>query len=130
MRGDRRKFFGIRRRSQYFGYRRKERQVHAGRAIGDKGHEFPDLLGGETHDRCNQPYQYFSDAPDRSLGGPAPHGIWSECVEPVLQNVKIDGAKVYRAKLIYLVVEDRKSTRLNSSHRTIYTLSLHDALPI
>src|SRR5579875_522306 len=28
------------------------------------------------------------------------------------------------------VVEDRKSTRLNSSHTEIYTLSLHDALPI
>src|SRR5476649_2341455 len=29
-----------------------------------------------------------------------------------------------------LVVGDRKSTRLNSSHTEIYTLSLHDALPI
>src|SRR5476649_436935 len=28
------------------------------------------------------------------------------------------------------VREDRKSTRLNSSHTVIYTLSLHDALPI
>src|SRR5882672_230096 len=27
-------------------------------------------------------------------------------------------------------VSDRKSTRLNSSHTVIYTLSLHDALPI
>src|SRR5476649_2385887 len=27
-------------------------------------------------------------------------------------------------------VADRKSTRLNSSHTEIYTLSLHDALPI
>src|SRR5882672_636187 len=27
-------------------------------------------------------------------------------------------------------VEDRKITRLNSSHTVIYTLSLHDALPI
>src|SRR5215211_7915796 len=27
-------------------------------------------------------------------------------------------------------IEDRKSTRLNSSHTVIYTLSLHDALPI
>src|SRR5882672_1388910 len=27
-------------------------------------------------------------------------------------------------------VTDRKSTRLNSSHTEIYTLSLHDALPI
>src|SRR5215204_4581014 len=27
-------------------------------------------------------------------------------------------------------VRDRKSTRLNSSHTVIYTLSLHDALPI
>src|ERR1044072_277977 len=29
-----------------------------------------------------------------------------------------------------LSVRDRKSTRLNSSHTEIYTLSLHDALPI
>src|SRR5476649_1627672 len=28
------------------------------------------------------------------------------------------------------LMEDRKSTRLNSSHTEIYTLSLHDALPI
>src|SRR5260221_598554 len=28
------------------------------------------------------------------------------------------------------LVADRKSTRLNSSHTEIYTLSLHDALPI
>src|SRR5882672_9451991 len=28
------------------------------------------------------------------------------------------------------MVRDRKSTRLNSSHTEIYTLSLHDALPI
>src|SRR4030095_16384865 len=28
------------------------------------------------------------------------------------------------------LLEDRKSTRLNSSHTEIYTLSLHDALPI
>src|SRR5436190_451886 len=28
------------------------------------------------------------------------------------------------------VLQDRKSTRLNSSHTVIYTLSLHHALPI
>src|SRR5476649_1059359 len=28
------------------------------------------------------------------------------------------------------MTQDRKSTRLNSSHTEIYTLSLHDALPI
>src|SRR5262252_4971354 len=28
------------------------------------------------------------------------------------------------------LLQDRKSTRLNSSHTVIYTLSLHDALPI
>src|SRR4029453_558038 len=28
------------------------------------------------------------------------------------------------------LLQDRKSTRLNSSHTEIYTLSLHDALPI
>src|SRR5476649_676060 len=34
------------------------------------------------------------------------------------------------AKMRALVTPDRKSTRLNSSHTEIYTLSLHDALPI
>src|SRR5882672_6276643 len=29
-----------------------------------------------------------------------------------------------------ILARDRKSTRLNSSHTVIYTLSLHDALPI
>src|SRR5476649_2353321 len=29
-----------------------------------------------------------------------------------------------------MLATDRKSTRLNSSHTEIYTLSLHDALPI
>src|SRR5947209_1343648 len=31
---------------------------------------------------------------------------------------------------LWIGTEDRKSTRLNSSHANIYTLSLHDALPI
>src|ERR671917_408855 len=35
-----------------------------------------------------------------------------------------------RMRRICRVVRDRKSTRLNSSHTVIYTLSLHDALPI
>src|SRR5476649_666078 len=34
------------------------------------------------------------------------------------------------AELAARVRRDRKSTRLNSSHTVIYTLSLHDALPI
>src|SRR5882672_2954550 len=37
---------------------------------------------------------------------------------------KLDGVRAA------LCGEDRKSTRLNSSHTEIYTLSLHDALPI
>src|SRR3712207_2972700 len=46
-------------------------------------------------------------------------------------------AELYYLPLTYSVDEirqatheDRKSTRLNSSHANIYTLSLHDALPI
>src|SRR5476649_627805 len=34
------------------------------------------------------------------------------------------------AKIVVPRLVDRKSTRLNSSHTEIYTLSLHDALPI
>src|SRR5476649_2747051 len=44
------------------------------------------------------------------------------------------GQMQYNQKLVYrdslLYKGDRKSTRLNSSHTEIYTLSLHDALPI
>src|SRR5882672_3572173 len=32
--------------------------------------------------------------------------------------------------MTFFAERDRKSTRLNSSHTVIYTLSLHDALPI
>src|SRR5579875_3509829 len=39
-------------------------------------------------------------------------------------TVTINGATTFQT------IEDRKSTRLNSSHTVIYTLSLHDALPI
>src|SRR5882672_8268858 len=35
-----------------------------------------------------------------------------------------------RWKIRSASARDRKSTRLNSSHTVIYTLSLHDALPI
>src|SRR5476649_220860 len=35
-----------------------------------------------------------------------------------------------KASTIFAQKTDRKSTRLNSSHTEIYTLSLHDALPI
>src|SRR5882672_7339611 len=35
-----------------------------------------------------------------------------------------------RRRIQLLYTADRKSTRLNSSHTEIYTLSLHDALPI
>src|SRR5476649_1522679 len=34
------------------------------------------------------------------------------------------------ARRYRMTFRDRKSTRLNSSHTVIYTLSLHDALPI
>src|SRR5882672_8448043 len=48
------------------------------------------------------------------------------------RRLSIGGALTLAAARIHLVVprRDRKSTRLNSSHTVIYTLSLHDALPI
>src|SRR5476649_21396 len=39
-------------------------------------------------------------------------------------------AKAAQGKRCWPAPLDRKSTRLNSSHTVIYTLSLHDALPI
>src|SRR5882672_4657393 len=43
-----------------------------------------------------------------------------------IQDVRFGGDAVILAAR----EQDRKSTRLNSSHTVIYTLSLHDALPI
>src|SRR5476649_2168467 len=37
---------------------------------------------------------------------------------------------IYWRGWVFIGYSDRKSTRLNSSHTVIYTLSLHDALPI
>src|SRR5699024_9495879 len=39
-------------------------------------------------------------------------------------------AMIFKSNQILIIKKDRKSTRLNSSHVSIYTLSLHDALPI
>src|SRR5476649_2548355 len=39
-------------------------------------------------------------------------------------------ARPWSTSSMWSVDRDRKSTRLNSSHTEIYTLSLHDALPI
>src|ERR671926_258719 len=47
--------------------------------------------------------------------------MWANNETGVLQPV---------AEVARLCRADRKSTRLNSSHTEIYTLSLHDALPI
>src|SRR5579875_2775980 len=45
------------------------------------------------------------------------------CDDVSILGYQIDESQVRFSK-------DRKSTRLNSSHTVIYTLSLHDALPI
>src|SRR5476649_2785350 len=42
----------------------------------------------------------------------------------------MSSASPQRSRTAPMKVKDRKSTRLNSSHTEIYTLSLHDALPI
>src|SRR5579875_2830317 len=51
---------------------------------------------------------------------------------PQLAEMSLHNGTIYRwNRPVYAVVGgDRKSTRLNSSHTVIYTLSLHDALPI
>src|SRR5476649_2115154 len=52
----------------------------------------------------------------------------------VISVIMLDGARSSSAffsnSTLPLEASDRKSTRLNSSHTVIYTLSLHDALPI
>src|SRR5476649_782917 len=48
----------------------------------------------------------------------------------VLAVAGTHGKTTTSAMLAWILEEDRKSTRLNSSHTEIYTLSLHDALPI
>src|SRR5437773_2715602 len=48
----------------------------------------------------------------------------------VFNRLSSSAKKRGRRQKRLLLCRDRKSTRLNSSHITIYTLSLHDALPI
>src|SRR5688572_6387669 len=49
--------------------------------------------------------------------------------DPEFQRLLLHSA-LEKHELAQMFFEDRKSTRLNSSHSQIYTLSLHDALPI
>src|SRR5436190_1387116 len=48
---------------------------------------------------------------------------------PIFQELTKVSA-VVAGSMVGIASLDRKSTRLNSSHTVIYTLSLHDALPI
>src|SRR5882672_9373282 len=49
---------------------------------------------------------------------------------PWFNSLKTAIPHLIRARPYGVGSTDRKSTRLNSSHTVIYTLSLHDALPI
>src|SRR5215204_4088399 len=51
--------------------------------------------------------------------------VLPEPVGPISRMLLLESSISSLVRLI-----DRKSTRLNSSHTVIYTLSLHDALPI
>src|ERR687885_560702 len=53
-----------------------------------------------------------------------------ESADALTNALHNDSVPAVRSRAAWSLVEDRKSTRLNSSHTEIYTLSLHDALPI
>src|ERR671927_415604 len=55
---------------------------------------------------------------------------WLRPVRPLCADDASSTAPTTRSGSGRVVGADRKSTRLNSSHTEIYTLSLHDALPI
>src|SRR5476649_2212849 len=60
-------------------------------------------------------------------------GILVNCVTPAAAKTEIFDQMTEQHinyMLAKIPMKDRKSTRLNSSHTEIYTLSLHDALPI
>src|SRR5260221_605749 len=59
------------------------------------------------------------------------HPGWDEDFTTIIGGCQqIDAAYASRDVDLLTATKDRKSTRLNSSHTEIYTLSLHDALPI
>src|SRR5476649_2827438 len=52
------------------------------------------------------------------------------CLSPLIVLVGRRSVSASTISINAVGLRDRKSTRLNSSHTVIYTLSLHDALPI
>src|SRR5260221_443720 len=72
------------------------------------------LLRSERSDAVGPPLSLLFEGQRESLSALSSQPLWSERSDTV-------GKKGQR---------DRKSTRLNSSHTVIYTLPLHDALPI
>src|SRR5260221_465958 len=64
-------------------------------------------------------YRWFRDHPRNH---PGVNAAELRLLADAQKNAQTHGSVPWR--------KDRKSTRLNSSHTEIYTLSLHDALPI
>src|SRR5476649_2822317 len=63
-----------------------------------------------------------------------PSGPWISCFSRSMESVALEprsaSSNNFSRSSGDTRIGDRKSTRLNSSHTEIYTLSLHDALPI
>src|SRR5882672_7506475 len=64
----------------------------------------PDLIASEAHDRRQQSYHGFADAPERCLRGATAEGIGCKGVQPVLYDVGIKRAEFNGAKVVYPLV--------------------------
>src|SRR5882672_1160228 len=62
------------------------------------GERVPQLFCGEGQDRRHQPHQALRDVMERALRRAARRGIGLAGVEPVLEDVEVEGAEILRAE--------------------------------
>src|ERR1700683_3803211 len=79
------------RAEQAFSFRERC-QVHAFQPACKRRQILPNLFAGKTHDRSQQPYERFADAPDRRLRRAPGHGLRSRGVKAVFQYVEVERA--------------------------------------
>src|SRR5476649_101545 len=90
------------------------------------------MTGAEPAENCSAGSEVpkGNDAPSRELGGIAHRPAAGATHREGENHAEQDSCDCRNRGRHQCAGRDRKSTRLNSSHTVIYTLSLHDALPI
>src|SRR5208283_1752959 len=79
--------------------------MYAGFAARDRRQMFPDLGGGEAHDRRDQAHKRLRDLPKYGLRGAARMARGREGVHAVLEHIEIKRTQVHNGELVHGLID-------------------------